>query len=188
MKCLYCDNEAVVKSRQLCKKHYIRVLNYGDPNVIKREQSNGNSQDPAYRCWQNMKARCYYEGYYNYSRYGGRGIKVCDRWLEVPNGFKNFKEDMGERPSQYHSIERIDTNGDYTPENCRWATSWEQSNNKTNNTAHPGVYLQTNGKWLAQFTIRGKKFSELFDTLEEAQEYRTTTANELVFNTAYANM
>ncbi len=100
----------------------------------KRRQVDYNS----YWSYHNMISRCYKEYDKKFPHYGGRGIKVCDRWLE---GFHNFFEDMGEKPSPDHSLDRIDTNGDYYPENCRWATREEQQNNRRDN-----VIVSFNGK------------------------------------------
>ena len=77
---------------------------------------------PTYRSWIGCKERCYNSNERSYPHYGGRGIKVCDRWL---NSFENFLEDMGERPNGT-TLDRIDTNADYTPNNCKWSTHEEQ--------------------------------------------------------------
>ena len=81
---------------------------------------------PEYMTWNRIKGRCYNKNKQGYKNYGGRGIKVCNRWLE---SFDNFYEDMGKRPDGYE-IDRVDNNGDYSPDNCRWVTSKENRRNR----------------------------------------------------------
>jgi hypothetical protein len=85
---------------------------------------------PTYRAWVNMMTRCGNPKASQYARYGGRGIKVCDRWLK----FENFAADMGECPAGL-SLEREDNDGNYQPDNCRWATKVEQCRNRSSSRA-----------------------------------------------------
>lgn len=87
---------------------------------------NNETKQKEYRAWHQMKVRCYNSNRVQYKDYGGRGIKVCDRWLD---SFNNFFEDMGKSPTPKHSLDRIDNNGNYEPTNCRWATKKQQSRN-----------------------------------------------------------
>lgn len=80
-----------------------------------------------YDVWSSMKARCYNKNDRRYNGYGSRGIKVCDRWLE---SFDNFIEDMGKKPFDNAQLDRIDNDGDYTPENCRWTTPFDNVMNR----------------------------------------------------------
>jgi hypothetical protein len=97
------------------------------------------SGTPQYRVWATMRNRCEDPNVASYKDYGGRGIKVCDRWQK----FENFYADMGDRPTPRHQIDRIDNSGPYSPENCQWAIPSVQAKNKRNSR-----YLTANGESL----------------------------------------
>lgn len=100
---------------------------FGVECSIKNNTTHGMRKSSEYSSWWSMIARCRYKSHNRYYRYGGRGIKVCDRWMK----FENFYADMGPKPSQEHSIDRFpNNNGNYEPSNCRWATHIQQANNK----------------------------------------------------------
>jgi len=84
-----------------------------------------------YAIWKGIKKRCYSPKCNNYESYGGRGIRVCERWL---NSFEAFRDDMGERPTPRHQLDRFpDNNGNYEPGNCRWATRTQNGRNTRHN-------------------------------------------------------
>lgn len=94
--------------------------------AMARELGRGIWLTDMYRRWYGMMHRCYRETATGYHRYGGRGIRVCDRW----HSFEHFYADMGEAPSAL-SLDRINNDGNYEPENCRWATAKQQANNRS---------------------------------------------------------
>ena len=97
---------------------------------VNGRHTHGMRNSPEYKTWCNMKARCYNPKSSYYVNYGGRGIKVCGRWL---NSFANFLADMGPKPSPKHSLDRVDVNKGYDKQNCRWATRLEQARNTRGN-------------------------------------------------------
>lgn len=122
--------QEICKGQGYCSKHYQKYKKYGDPLFIHRKYNGEHSKE--YSSWTSMIDRCYNTSHPAYKDYGGRGIKVCNRWNCGINGFYNFLEDMETRPEGY-SLDRVDNNSGYCKENCRWTDSTTQNNNKRNN-------------------------------------------------------
>ncbi len=117
-------------------------------------RSHGLRSTPEYRVWADMKQRCENPRRRDYARYGGRGIIVCPRWIE---DFPAFLKDMGLRPSAVHTLERVDNEKGYHPDNCEWATYTTQANNKRNNRIIEAFGCQrTVAEWAREIGINAR--------------------------------
>ena len=122
----------------------------------KKKVKHGMRGTKLYKAWDSMKYRCYNENCNHYKIYGGRGIIVCDEWLDKENGFLNFMNWSFENGfDEYKSIDRIDNDGNYEPDNCRWTDTKTQANNKSVNKiiTYKGE-SKTMSQWAEEFKIR----------------------------------
>lgn len=123
-----CGTEKICAASNLVRKHTLSCGCHKRDALTKHGECKVSGKSPTYRSWASMVSRCTDPNVKEYKNYGGRGIRVCERWQD----FRNFKADMGARPPKT-TLERKDTNGNYTPDNCCWADWHTQGNNRRNN-------------------------------------------------------
>lgn len=132
-------------------------------------KKHGLTDTPENRCWRNIRRRCNSVHRPSYKYYGGRGIKLCERW----NDFNNFLADMGPRPGPEYSVERIDNDGHYEPGNCRWATQAEQNKNKSD------VYTPEEDDKIRELAAHGLNFTQMAAILDRTKGSISTRAYRL---------
>lgn len=178
-----CGKESTVRSTHLVR---------GKIKSCGCEQGNGNLKHGMwktriYKVWSSVKSRCMSENNSRYYDYGGRGITICDEWLD----FENFYKDMGDSPTKKHQIDRIDNNKGYSKENCRWVTPSQNMANRNKSkkslNKYKGVHQTKNKKWTASITKNYKTYRlGTFETEEQAAKAYDLKSIEL--NGEYANL
>jgi len=181
-----CGKEISVIGSNLVSGLSSRCIGCG---VLKRTKHKMCDTD-LYRVYHAMKGRCYKESNKYYKNYGGRGIKVCDRWLE---SFENFYEDVIPQYEKGLQIDRIDNDKGYSPDNCRWVTSQQNNMNTGSNlkstSKYKGVcWSKRSGKWESKIICEGKGcYIGLFASEKEAALAYNKKALELNGEYAYLN-
>lgn len=154
-----CRNERVVMAQSLRngRSPSCGCLSVEFISQNKIAKKHGMCKTRVYRIWCAMRTCCTNPNFPMYNYYGGRGIKICDRWLK----FENFYADMGEPTTDKHTLERKNSNGNYEPSNCKWATRKEQGNNTRHNR-----FIEFNGKiktlaqWSDDYHIKQSTLSD----------------------------
>jgi len=129
---LFCESDNL---QVLCCECHDRKSK--EESALRRKNKDWPSLTPEYNSWRSMRARCLFKSHEAYKNYGGRGITICDSWLD---SFEKFSEDMGERPDGT-TLDRIDVDGGYNKDNCKWSNPTEQANNRRSS-----IYLEFDGE------------------------------------------
>ena len=167
-----------IKAKGYCSMHWQRIKKNGTPEPKILKNGPRLEYPEEYKSWASMRDRCLNKSTNAYKNYGGKGIKICKRWLELPNGFPNFLNDMGPKPSYdktprggkpIWTLDRIDPDGDYTPENCRWADWVTQAGNRGIVHGTAGV-KQIDGLWVVRHRTAKAVIRGSFATKEMAVE------------------
>lgn len=181
MRCGINDCVRQTYAKNLCEAHYTRKRKRMNMlNPIQSRNFHNKSNHPMYKRWSGMVERCRNPNNAKYYLYGEKGITVCERWLN----FELFFRDMGEPPTNKHTLDRINPSGNYEPDNVKWATYHEQNihlgMNSRNKSGYKGVYRDnTRNKWVASF---GRNKSKRFDTIEQAIIARGKWMNHININ------
>ena len=168
-----CGNKTIVPSTKLVSGH---TSSCGCLHYERFTQScitHGMRQSAEYNIWCGIKARCLNPNNEAFDRYGGRGITMCDRWKD---SFENFYADMGPRPGNNYSVERLNNDGNYEPNNCIWATDTDQANNRRTSCfySHNGV-TKTIAQWSRDYNLPQYKLHKRLIVLGWDFDRATTT-------------
>jgi hypothetical protein len=129
--CVCCCGRSVITSTNCLRtKHTQSCGCLKKERISQAQKTHGKSKSPEYTVWNHMRQRCLDPSNPSFKNYGGRGITICAEWQ---NSFETFLGDMGERPTKAHTLERLDNNGGYSPDNCAWRTMKEQLRNTRRN-------------------------------------------------------
>ena len=171
--CIIEECNKLIKSRRLCSKHY--KAEYNTRSDIKNREIHGMTKTTEYSSWLAMKSRCLNSKNKDFKYYGGRGINICNEWK---NSFLSFYSDMGKKPFDNYSIDRIDNNKEYSKNNCKWSSKSDQAiNRRVKSSSKTGVsgvsFCNTHKEYKAYINKNGVRYNlGNFKSIEEAIQSR----------------